>query len=124
MVLLQLPLKRWEFYVMRASKGEARRERHGKKEKERAAVASAVTAVTAVILLYVGNKCAPLTHASAIALAIWLSLSLPPPFSLSAALALSFFPSCCFSFFLTPDLSSLLLFAYTLPPVSGSLRLS
>lgn len=36
-----------------------------RKEKERAA--SAVTAVTAVILLYAGNKCAPLTHASAIA---------------------------------------------------------
>lgn len=69
MVLLQL-VKRWEFRVMRASKGEARYERSAKKEKERAAVASAVTAVTAVILLYAGNKCASLTHASAIAFTI------------------------------------------------------
>jgi len=71
MVLLQL-LKRWEFCVMRASKGKARYERSAKKKKkkERAAVASAVTAVTAVILVYAGNKCAPLTHTSAIALTI------------------------------------------------------
>lgn len=55
---------------MRASKGEARYERSAKREKKRAAVASAVTAVTAVILLYAGNKCAPLTHASAIELTI------------------------------------------------------
>lgn len=55
---------------MRASKGEARSERSVKKKKEPTAVASAVTAVTAVILLYVGNKCPPLTHASAIVLTI------------------------------------------------------
>lgn len=35
----------------------------GRWKEERA---SAVTAVTPVILLYAGNKCAPLTHASAI----------------------------------------------------------
>lgn len=55
--------------------GEARWKRSGKKEEERTAVAPAVTAVTAVILLYTGNKCVPLTHASAIALTIRLSLS-------------------------------------------------
>lgn len=86
MVLLQLPLKRWEFCVMRAgaserasaSEGKARREKK-REEGERAsrrAVASAVTAVTAVILLYAGNKCAPLTHASAIALSLSGSLVL------------------------------------------------
>lgn len=66
----------------------------GKKreERERAGrvVASAVTAVTAVILLYAGNKCAPLTHASAIALAIRLH---PPFLSLSSSASLMLFLS-------------------------------
>lgn len=52
------PLKRWEFCVTRGQRADERR--------ERGRAASAVTAVTPVILLYAGNKCAPLTHASAI----------------------------------------------------------
>lgn len=62
---------------MRAPEGEARYERKCEEGERAAAVASAVTAVTAVILLYACNKCAPLTHASAITFTI---LTLPSSF--------------------------------------------
>lgn len=87
-------------YKRRLSKKGVAGKKREERERAGRVVASAVTAVTAVILLYAGNKCAPLTHASAIGFAIWLHPLVPFLFlSLQLSSCLSFFdelPLSCF----------------------------
>lgn len=52
--------------ILRYTRATGRWKERRERERKRGRAASAVTAVTPVILLYAGNKCAPLTHASAI----------------------------------------------------------